>query len=184
MSFNVAGAQWCGWSKKQAEELGCKTDANGQTKCLAQEATGKQINFVFCQDKEGKLINQDNPICKNITEKKVEVAGYPAWFEGDKIAENMGGFMDPCQVPGLDKSQLNCDLKEAANQTCKTAQNEARDATVDLVREVEQGNENMKREIDTWKKQHLEPVLNKLEEATAPYRVKCETAQKNAKPSW
>ena len=182
MSYQIAGAEWCPWSQRQASELGCTT-VDGKTTCKATQEN-KQVEFVWCQDKNRQPINTEHDICKKINEQKVNIGGYPAWFEDAEVADNMGGFMDPCQVPGMDKGILNCDMKEAANQTCKQAQEEAKQATTELQKELQESSKALEAEINQLKEAKLGPLLQRLKTETEPFQSTCTTAQEAAKPKW
>lgn len=128
-SHAVIAAQWCGYSQKQHDALGCTTADDNSVSCLAKDANNQPIDFVWCQDKEGQPINQDNPACG------VPTTGYPAWAEnnsGDYAPSNdIKGFVEPCALkekfPGVLSDSLDCSAMDGARETCQQLQNQAKE---------------------------------------------------------
>lgn len=130
----VVAAQWCGYSQKQHDALGCTTADDNSVTCLAKTAGDQPqpIDFVWCQDKDGQAINQDNPACG------VPTTGYPSWVkeEGDSFApSDIKGFVEPCQLkdqyPGVLSDSMDCSAMDGARATCAGLQEEAKaDQTV------------------------------------------------------
>lgn len=159
--LSVVGAEWCPHSRNQAKALGCETDENGQTTCKANiDGTTNSVNFVYCQDKDRKPINQDHELCKNNN-----IKGYPAWLENGQVSETLGGFMNPCDVPGLNKNQLNCAAYENAQGICQKAQQDSQEAMKEFEEEYK-------------------TVALKIESAVEPHKQACLAAQEEAKPQW
>ncbi len=182
-TLNVAGAEWCPWSNRQATALGCNT-VDGVTSCKAKQDSGASVNFVFCQDKERKPINQDHPICKQIAEKPDMIGGYPAWFNDQEVSKNIGGFTDPCAIPSMNKEQLQCGAIEAANQTCEVAKKKSMEKTVTLQRELEDAGKEMQEKIAKLEKEIIQPRIKAIEELIQPEKQECEDAQKSAQVDW
>lgn len=171
--FSVVGAEWCPHSRNQAEALGCDTDENGHTTCQVPD-----VNFVYCQDKDRKAINTENELCK-----KSGIKGYPAWLDNGKVSENLGGFMEPCEVPGLN-DQINCVPYKAAKETCQVAQEMSKGVLAEFEAEYKAANETMMQEVKKLEEIHLKPTMERIEVAVAPFKQECMAAREQAKPQW
>lgn len=176
--LTVIGAQWCGYSQKQFNELGCSDTSTESETCKAKfnEAYGGQpVNFVWCQDEKGQPINQDKPECK------VEgVQGYPTWLkkEGDKFVESEHkGYKAPCSMADmLDPTNLKCKEQEDAAAFCKQQMEAAQkdDKVKAAVQEVEKYQESVKAEMETKAKA--------VELAASSYMNQCKAQMEQAQP--
>lgn len=199
--LSVVGAEWCPHSRNQAKALGCdtdETDPNRQTTCKAKIGnTEDTVNFVYCQDINRNPINQDHELCQNS-----DIKGYPAWLENGNVSEKLDGLMNPCDVPGLNKNQLNCAAYENAQVICQKAQQDSQQAMEEFEDEYKTAQQHMMQAVKPLEKQmmkavkplekqvqelqekHLRPVALKIESVVEPHKQACMAAQEEAKPQW
>ena len=188
--LSVVGAEWCPHSRNQAKALGCdtdETDPNRPTTCKAKiDNTENTVNFVYCQDINRNKINKDHELCKNSN-----IKGYPAWLENGKVSETLGGLMNPCDVPGLNKNQLNCTAYKNAQGICQKAQQDSQEAMKEFEDEYKTAQQHMmeavkplEQQVQQLQEKHLKPVALKIENAVKPHQEACMAAQEEAKPQW
>ena len=190
--LSVIGAEWCPHSRNQAEALGCTTDDKGQTTCKAKHKdSGEAVTFVYCQDKNQQKINQDHPLCKKANDPGSKIQGYPAWLEDGEVSEKLGGFMNPCDVKGLNENQLNCAAYKDAQGICMQAQEESKTAMKKFEQEYQDAQKKMveamkplESQVRQLEEEHMKPVALKIKDAMEPYQEKCAKAQEAAKPDW
>lgn len=185
-AHKVVGAAWCGYSKKQFEELGCSDNADGTTSCKAKTADGNPIQFTWCMDAKNQKINSDKPECQQQTQ------GYPAWIDPNGTpSKDLQGFMPACAVKDgvLDKTQLNCAKKEEAMQTCKTLM-EAAEKKPDVAAKIEElktASKAAQEEVQKFsesKQEGLKSIQQNIESLIKSERDQCKAALDSAKPLW
>lgn len=185
-AHKVVGAAWCGYSKKQFEELGCSDNADGTTSCKAKTADGNPIQFTWCMNDQNQKINDDKPECQQPTQ------GYPAWIDPNGTpSEELKGFMPACAVKDgvLDKSNLNCAKKEEAMNTCKTLMEGAktRPEVQAKLTELEKASKAAEQEVKQFtqtKQEGLKSIQQNIETLIHDERSKCQAAMEDAKPLW
>ena len=185
----IVGAKWCGYSKKQAESLGCKGDGtNGPISCAAEHADATPVTFVWCQDDKGQPMNQDHPACQ------VKTQGYPTWTtETDgkfQANEDVKGFTDGCKVKGLDHGQLKCKERKDAMGICQTAEKAVKEHMTtegtdgkklqdNLEAEAKKLQEGME-EYMLKKKDDMDDLKNRMEKAKQDMQTHMQTLEKDS----
>ena len=187
-AHKVVGAAWCGYSKKQFEELGCSDNADGTTSCKAKTADGNPIQFTWCMDDANppNKINGDKPECQQPTQ------GYPAWIDPNGTpSKELQGFMPACAVKEgvLDRTELNCAKKEEAMQTCKTLMENAqkKPEVAAKMKELEAASKAAKEEVQKFtatQQEGLKSIHQNIETLIQEERKQCQQAMDEAKPLW
>lgn len=186
----IVGAKWCGYSKKQAESLGCKGDggAGGGIECAATHEDGKPVTFVWCQGDKGQPMNESHPACQ------VKTQGYPTWTTetGGKFQANetVKGFTDGCGVPGLNQGQLKCKERQDAMGICQSAEQAVKEHMTtegtagkklqdDLETEAKKLEEGMKKYM-LEKKDDMDDLKNRMEKAKQDMQTHMQTLEKDS----
>ena len=172
--LSVIGAEWCPHSRNQAEALGCTT-TDGQTTCKAKHEDDTPVTFVYCQDKNQNQINQDHPLCRKANDPGSKIQGYPAWLENGEVSEKLGGFMNPCDVKGLNENQLNCAAYKDAQGICMQAQEESKTAMKEFEQKYQDAQKKMveamkplESQVKQLEEEHMKPVALKIQAAVEP----------------